>query len=183
VAELHRLLQAAGAVQVQPECPLHAETPLGRVEGSCDLLVTLADGRELILDMKWSGNRKYREKLETQTHIQLVVYARLVENNSSRWPAVAYFILRQPQVLTTDDVFPGVAAIHVPGGSAALVWERISAMWRWRRAQMEQGELEVALEHIESTETSVPPGDALPREYLDERYNPFRYLAGWAEPL
>ena len=183
VTELHRLLQAAGAVQVQPECPLHAETPLGRVEGSCDLLVTLADGRELILDMKWSGNRKYREKLETQTHIQLVVYARLVENNSSRWPAVAYFILRQPQVLTTDDVFPGVAAIHVPGGSAALVWERISAMWRWRRAQMERGELEVAMEHIESTETSVPPGDALPREYLDERYNAFRYLAGWAETL
>ena len=181
VAELHRLLQAAGAVQVRPECPLQAETPLGRVEGSCDLLATLADGRELILDMKWSGNRKYREKLETQTHIQLAVYARLIESNSSRWPAVAYFILKQPQVLTTDDVFPGVATIHVPGGSTALVWERISAMWRWRRAQMEQGELEVALEHIESTETSVPPGDALPPEYLDERYNPFRYLAGWGE--
>ncbi len=183
VAELHRLLQAAGAAQVQPECPLHADTPLGRIEGSCDLLVTLTDGRKLVLDMKWSGNRKYREKLETQTHIQLAIYARLIENNSSRWPMVAYFILRQPQILTTDDVFPGVASIRVPGGSTALVWERISAMWRWRRVQIEQGELEVALEHVEPTAESVPPTEALRPDYLDEQYNPFRHLAGWAETL
>ncbi len=176
---LHEIVRGAGARHVEPEKPLEGDTPLGALRGSSDLLMTLADGTQAIIDMKWAGNRKYRDKLANQTHIQLAIYARLIERNTSVWPAVAYFILSRPELLTSaDGVFPGATPIIVPGSSTALLWERITQMWQWRRRQIESGLLEVVLEELEPTE-SVPPGGALPVEPLDPRYNPFVYLAGW----
>ena len=115
-----------------------------------------------------------------QSHTQLAIYARLIEQNSSNWPAVAYFILSQPELLTTaTDVFPGVTAIQAAGSSTALVWERITTTWAWRRAQIEAGRLEVVREDIEATAESTPPPGALAIQPLDARYNPYGYLAGW----
>lgn len=180
VAELHHILQSAGTTLVEPEKSLAGDTPLGSLRGSSDLLVTLAGGRQVIIDMKWGGNKKYREKLNDQTHIQLAIYARLVERNTSTWPAVAYFILRRPEMLTTaENVFPGVNPIAVAGASTALLWERITSTWQWRRTQIEAGALELVMEGLEPTDRSVPPDGALPIEALDPRYNPFVHLAGW----
>lgn len=180
LARLHGFLQAAGATNVEPEKALEADTSLGMLKGSSDLLVTLAGGRRALIDMKWAGNTKYRKKLQEQTHTQLAIYARLVAKNTSAWPAVAYFILRDPELLTTaDGVFPEVTPIRVTGSSTALVWERIMATWAWRRAQIEAGRLEVVLEATESTEESEPPAGTLAIETLDSRYNPFMHLAGW----
>jgi PD-(D/E)XK nuclease superfamily len=180
LTELHRLLQAAGATSVEPEKTLEAATPLGMLKGNSDLLVKLAGGGRAIIDMKWAGNGKYRKKLKEQSHTQLAIYARLIEQNSSNWPTVAYFILSQPELLTTaDGVFPGVTPINVAGSSTALLWERITATWAWRRAQIEAGELEVVLEEIDETDESAPPDGALAIEPLDGRYNPFLHLAGW----
>jgi hypothetical protein len=73
---LHEILQSAGTTSVEPEKSLEGDTPLGSLRGSSDLLITLADGRQAIIDLKWAGNKKYREKLNAQTHIQLAIYAR-----------------------------------------------------------------------------------------------------------
>ena len=180
LAALHELLLAAGTRLVEPEAELDGETPLGRLRGSSDLLLTLGDGARAVIDMKWAGNKKYREKLKDQTHIQLAIYARLVEQNSSRWPSVAYFILSDPELLTTaEGVFPDVTPIRVEGTSTALLWERLSTTWAWRRKQIESGLVEVVFEDIEATDASAAPEGALPIEALDERYNPFLTLAGW----
>ena len=177
---LHEILQSAGTTSVEPEKLLEDDTPLGLLRGSSDLLITLADGHQAIIDLKWAGNKKYRQKLNAQTHIQLAIYARLVERNTSSWPAVAYFILRQPELLTTaDNVFPGVNPIAVVGASTSLLWERLSRTWQWRRAQIEAGALELVMEGADPTDRSVPPDGALPIEALDRRYNPFVHLAGW----
>jgi hypothetical protein len=37
--------------------------------------------RQAILDLKWSGTGRYRERLETGTHLQLAIYATLVEQS------------------------------------------------------------------------------------------------------
>lgn len=177
---LHELLLSAGTRLVEPEADLDGETPLGRLRGSSDLLLTIGEGQRVVIDMKWAGNKKYREKLKAQTHIQLAIYARLVERNSSRWPAVAYFILSDPELLTTaDGIFPGVTPIRVEGASTALLWERLSATWAWRRRQIESGLIEVVFDDIDPTEASAAPERALPVEALDQRYNPFVTLAGW----
>jgi hypothetical protein len=177
---LHECLQAAGAITIEPEKVLEGDTPLGSLRGSSDLLVTLKDGRQVIIDMKWAGNAKYRRKLREQTHTQLAIYARLVENNSSAWPAVAFFLLRQPELLTTaDNVFPGVRAISTPGASTSQLWDRIMATWAWRRTQIEAGALEVVMDGLEPTDESVPPPGALAVEESDPRYNACLTLAGW----
>lgn len=180
LTELHAILQSAGAKTVEPEKPLQGDTPLGSLRGSSDLLVTLQGGKQAIIDMKWAGNKKYRNKMFEQKHIQLAIYARLVERNTSTWPAVAYFILKQPELLTTaENLFPGVKPIMVSGASTSLLWERIMTTWAWRRAQIEAGALELVSEEVEPTEASQWPDGAVPIEPLDSRYNPFVHLAGW----
>jgi hypothetical protein len=180
LANLHQILQSAGIKLVEPEKSLAGGTPLGSLRGSSDLLITLNDGRQAIIDLKWAGNKKYRRRLSEQTHIQLAIYARLVEQNTSCWPAVAYFILSQPEMLTTaDNLFPGLNAITVPGASTSLLWQRITTTWQWRRTQIEAGSLELVIEDVGPTDQSMPPDGALPLETLDARYNPFTHLAGW----
>ncbi len=180
LGELHRQLQAAGAQRVEPEKSLEADTPLGTLAGNSDLLVSLAGNAQVVIDMKWSGTGWYRDHLKAQSHIQLAIYARMVERNTSNWPAVAYFILRDAQLLpTAEGIFPGTSPVVVPGSSTALVWEKLETTWRWRREQIEAGRLELVLEDVEPTPESAPPAQALTMEPPNERFNPFVYLAGW----
>jgi hypothetical protein len=182
LVQLHEHLRAAGAISVEPEKYLEGATPLGALRGSSDLVVILADARQVIIDMKWSGNTKYRDKLRDQTHVQLAIYARLLENNTSAWPAVGYFILQKPELLTTSDaVFPGVTPILVPGRSTAMLWDQIMATWQWRRTQIEAGSLECVLEGLEPTTKSQPPAGAIAIEELNPRYNACVNLMGWDE--
>jgi RecB family exonuclease len=182
LVQLHEHLRAAGAIGIEPEKYMEGATPLGALRGSIDLVVTLADGRQAIIDMKWAGNTKYREKMNKQSHVQLAIYARLLENNTSAWPAVGYFILREPELLTTSDtVFPGITPIRVPGASTAMLWDQIMATWAWRRTQIEAGALECVLEGLEPTAASEPPSSALAIEELNPLYNACANLAGWEE--
>jgi RecB family exonuclease len=178
---LHQILQRAGAHSVEPEMEARADTPLGTLTGSIDLLVTLQDGRTAIIDMKWSGTRSYQKRIKEQRHIQLAIYARLIERNTSRWPAVAYYMLPESDLLTCDDgVFPGVNAVRAPDMSTAALWEKVSVTWAWRCAQLEAGRLEIVREELDETEESNPPIGALAIEPLNERYNPCARLAGWS---
>jgi hypothetical protein len=120
--------------------------------------------------------------MNKQSHVQLAIYARLLENNTAAWPAVGYFILQKPELLTTSDtVFPGVTPILVPGASTALLWNQITATWGWRRTQIEAGALECVMEGLEPTTTSAPPSGALAIEHLNPDYNACANLTGWDE--
>jgi len=179
LGQLHAHLLAAGVSLVEPEKPLEGSTMLGKIIGSSDLLLTFGKKREAIIDMKWEGTTKYRDKLAKQTHVQLAIYGKLREQGTGRWPAVAYYILRRGEMLTTaPDLFPGVTAV-ANAGSTAELWQRIAATWTWRKKQIDAGDIELIFEGLEPTDESKPPPDALPIEPLDPRYNPFVTLAGW----
>ncbi len=153
---------------------------MGRLQGSCDLMLTFASGRDAVIDMKWSGTKKYREKLAGQTHVQLGIYGKLQQMAVGSWPAVGYFVLREAEMLTTaPGLFPGVRAVDAPEGSTAQLWQRIEATWTWRQRQIAGGSIELVLDGLEATPESTPPDDALPVEILNVRYNPFGFLAGW----
>jgi hypothetical protein len=93
---------------------------------------------------------------------------------------VAYFILRDPELLTSSPgIFPGVSPVLIPGSSTSQVWDRLIASWSWRRAQIEKGRIELVLDDVEGTADSLPPGNALAAEAPNERYNAFSHLAGW----
>jgi len=180
---LHAALRGAGASSIEPEAVLEGEVSLGRLTGSADLLLTLASGERAIVDMKWAGEKKYRQKLATLSHVQLAIYARLVALRTGSWPQVGYYILRKGEMLTTSaGLFPGVRAVDPPEGtSIALLWERVRETWAWRKTQVEAGAIELVFDGLAPTEASAPPEDALPIEPLDPRYNPFVCLAGWEE--
>jgi hypothetical protein len=180
LARLHGYLNAAKAVRVEPEKALEGSTTIGLIRGSSDLLLGLAGGGQAIVDLKWKGEKKYREKLATQTHIQLAIYGKLRQQATGDWPAVAYYILHGGEMLTTaPGLFPGVSQIAAPEGATAQLWQRIVATYAWRKAQIDAGAIEVVFGDIEATDESQWPEDALPIEPLDPRYNPYVNLAGW----
>ncbi len=179
---LHNHLRSAGVVAIEPEKDLEAETSIGLIRGSSDLLVTLASGQQIVIDMKWSGLGKYRRKLQDHAHLQLAIYGHLQQKVAGTWPAVGYYVLREGEMLSpAPDLFPGVRHIPLPEGATAELWQRAVATWKWRKAQIDAGAIEVVLEDIGANEESTPPADAMAIEPLDPRYNPFVRLAGWAE--
>lgn len=182
LVRLHRHLRTAGVARVEPEKPLHAETPVGRLEGSADLLLHFGDADEALIDMKWSGHRKYLDMLKKGQHLQLAVYARMRKAETGRWPQVAYYVLRNGALLApTGTPLPEARTVALePNGTAAL-WQRAEATWRWRQEQLGRALIEVVVEGTEPTEHSQPPDGALELREPDDRYNPYVHLAGWGE--
>lgn len=171
----------AGMVKVEPERAVAGHFPGGELAGSADLVMKNAQGERAIVDMKWSGIKKFPEKLKQNRHLQLAIYAELLHQETKQWPAVAYYILDRARFFAPDDrAFP--EADIVPSGdgeNTAQLWQRFLATWKWRVAQIQSGRFEVALESIASTDESEPPDDAMVMETLNEAYNDYRSLAGW----
>jgi hypothetical protein len=177
---LHAHLQTAKVERVESEKEFEAETALGLLHGSTDLLLSFGGSREAVIDMKWAGTSKYRKVLEQGSHLQLAVYAFLQERASKRWPAVGYYILREGDLLTpAENLFPDARLVSQAEGATAALWEQAKATWRWRRAQIDKGAVELVVDGTEATDESAPPPDAMVIEPLDARYNPYAHLAGW----
>lgn len=177
---LHSHLQTAKVEQVESEKDFEADTALGLVHGSTDLLLSFGGNREAVIDMKWAGTQKYRKLLEQGSHLQLAVYAFLQERASGRWPAVGYYILREGNLLTpAEHLFPDARLVSQEEGATAALWEQAKATWRWRRSQIDQGAIELVVDGTDATNESAPPVDAMAIEPIDARYNPYVHLAGW----
>lgn len=177
---LHAQLQGAKVTRITPEKDLEAETSLGLLFGSADLMLSFAGHRDAVIDMKWAGTRKYRKVLEQGSHLQLAVYAHLQQKASGQWPAVGYYILREGDLLTpAEGMFPQARVVAQEEGATAALWEKAKATHRWRRGQIDKGLVEVAAAGTEPTDESAPPADAMVIEALDDRYNPYVRLAGW----
>ena len=154
----------------------------GDINGFSDLLLTRKDGQQAILDLKW-GSKTYAAKLEKNRHLQLAIYGELVRQRTGNWPRLAYFSLSMGDLLATDDAFfPKARLIRkekdVAEEGAAHLWQRFLKTWAWRRAQIDQGKIEVVLEEFED---DLPPDDALSIEVLNINYNDFAALAGWED--
>ena len=140
-------------------------------------------GERSVVDMKWSGSRKFPELLAKNRHLQLAVYAELLRQQSGSWPDVAYYVLDKAQLYATDaNYFPDAQTVQKANiETTADLWKRFVETWNWRSAQMAAGQFEVALEGIEETEDSIAPDDGLAREVLKEDYNEYLTLAGWED--
>jgi hypothetical protein len=177
VADLHERIVRAGARSVRSEALLEGDTELGRMIGSADLLLELDKKRPALIDMKWAGRKKYREKLEKSSHIQLAIYAKLVQLQTGHWPPGAYYVLKESELLTVD----AGAFDKGAGGESGMapVWERLLATYRWRCEQLGRGEIEVVHKDLDEQAAGVPPDGGLEIEPLNPRYNPYLHLAGW----
>ena len=183
LSSLRRQFVAAGIQAVHPEMAVAGTFVGGALEGSADLVVVDALGRRGIVDMKWSGDKKFPAKLAANGHLQLVLYGELLRQQDGAWPALAYFIISNGRLLASDaqyfaDAYTVKAKVDE---NAAQVWQRFLETFRWRQAQIAGGRFELALESIEADADSVAPDSGLALEILNERYNDYLALAGWKE--
>ncbi len=181
IAELQRQFAAAGVDVVESERPLAGRFKGGELEGRADLVLHNRSGEPAIVDMKWSGGSHYQERLAESRHLQLAVYAEMLRQEGGAWPQIAYFILDASRLLTADTAFFKEArAVQTAGAaSTAALWDQFVAAWNWRRAQVDAGRIEVAVEGIEPTPESVPPSGVLDPEELRADYDDYRWLTGW----
>ena len=183
---LHELivqLKAAGVATVQSEAPVAGDFKGGKIAGTADMIVRNASGQEAIVDLKWSDYKeKYTNLLATNQHLQLAIYAQLLSKKAGGI-ALAYYILSKATLIAQmTDFFPN--AKFVPNGSDETVthlWQRFETSWTWRRAQLDQGRIEVVTEQTETDEDSIPPEEALRLNEPNDRYNNYRHLAGWGK--
>ncbi|NCC04891.1 MAG: PD-(D/E)XK nuclease family protein [Proteobacteria bacterium] len=182
---LQTQLRAAGVVKVEPEVELAGVFVGGHLTGFADLLVTRADGRRAIIDMKWAGGKKYPDKLAKNRHLQLTLYGELVRQQYGAWPDLSYFIISQAKLIAPDQsFFPNAQRImrddDVKDEGAPELWNRFLVTWNWRRELLDQGLIEVA---VDDTEVAVAPADGMSLEILNQNYNEYLALAGWEEDL
>jgi hypothetical protein len=177
----------ANIVSVRAE---HAEAaPYGRgetdVRGVIDLLLTGADGEEIVVDTKWGGEKIRGQEIEQNRHLQLASYAymRKQVTGSNRWPYQAYFIVSSGSLLAPDsDIFPQ-AQVWAPSGGVdvAALWSRGEQTYAWRRDQLDQGLVEVNTRSAEPTSRSEPPEDGLDTLVEPDRFDDYTTLTGWDE--
>lgn len=178
---LREQVAKASMVQVVPERGVTGQFPGGELAGSADLVMQNGRGERAIVDMKWSGIKKFPEKLKQNRHLQLAIYAELLRQETGHWPSVAYYILDRARFFASDDrAFPGAEVVQsADGENTAQLWLRFLATWHWRVAQIQEGQFEVVLDAIPATDDSRPPEAAIAMETLNEAYNDYRALAGW----
>lgn len=179
--EIQRQFSAAGIVEVESERSLTGTFAGGSLEGKADLVVRKQVGGQAIVDMKWAGANRHKDRLAQNRHLQLALYAEMLRQETGTWPEVAYFILEASRLLASDTAFfPQAQRVQSNStGTTPQLWEQLIATWRWRRSQIDAGKIEIAVEHIEPTvESQVPPGAFAPEERSQE-YDEYRWLVGW----
>lgn len=155
-------LQAAGATAVRTEVEL--EGCLGDVQliGKADLLVELPNGRSVILDMKWGGEKRYADYLREGQHLQLAFYSTLLEQQTGLAPAaLGYFILGSGAMfVTVPDVMPKAQVRTPPVGATGVLLQQARESWKWRSRQLADGQIDVV--PIEAGDDYQGPEGTLP---------------------
>jgi hypothetical protein len=179
IAGLLPFLQKQGASRMETEYELKGTFPGGSLHGFADLLLFDREGRPSLIDMKWGGAESYRKSLAEGTHLQLIIYAGLVRQQTGKWPAIAYYMLGRAQLIAQrEDLFEGASVVRNSSGqSTAELWDRFLVSFAWRLDQLRQGSIEVAPETAD--ELMPVPEEGLKPVLLNKEYNPYRTLEGW----
>jgi RecB family exonuclease len=178
-------LKAAQARTVEVESPGSCIFMGGELIGFIDLLLKDPSGRDIILDVKWGGSKYREDDLRHNLHLQLAVYAwmRKCMTRSAQWPPQAFFIVEDARFLAQDQsTFPSATSCpNRDGETTADLWRRFEVTWRWRRAQLDRGLIELTVEGAEPDEASEAPEDGLKLEDHADRFNYYSALMGWGE--
>lgn len=108
----------------------------------------------LIFDFKWTGNpKKRKEELEQYKELQLALYQKIIEEKGLK-PVVmrGYYLLKQAQLLTINDVFnSNDAIVIVDRQTTDVIFEQAVASYRERINNLKVGLIEEG-EEMKGTE-------------------------------
>jgi RecB family exonuclease len=182
--ELLRHLRASGAEGVRMEVPAAGHYCGGRLSGRIDMLVAAPTGREAVLDLKWGGRRYRCDELRENRQLQLAVYSVMRRQETERLPSEGYFVLDEARMLAQTNEYFADAELCVPReeyANTTLLWAAFEATWGWRRAQLDEGLVEVNAEGTEPDVRSAPPAGALPPAEANDRFDDYVRLIGWPQ--
>ena len=118
-----------------------SETP---IKGKADV-VLLRGGERCILDLKWSGH-SYRERLiKNSEDLQLVMYARLL-NDSDDWAHTGYFIIENARLLARNTAaFAEIKPLTTDNAFEIneIIWQKMLKTYTWRLNQVTKGHIEI----------------------------------------
>lgn len=185
-------LRKAGVVKAVADLSMPS-APLGDVaiQGIIDLLTVTATGRSAVVDLKYGGGKAKREELTNNAALQLAVYSHLEKaRTGGGWPAIAYFILRNNELLAQDtSFFPNAAIVkckHTSPGPEST-WQEFLDVWQWRRTLLDDGWIEVPVDGTSPTDgddglpASTPPHGPWRPDESALRYDDYRFLTGWKD--
>ncbi|MGF6596290.1 hypothetical protein P3T23_000997 [Paraburkholderia sp. GAS448] len=145
IRSMMRHLRAANAIRVHTELPVAGQLSHVSLVGKIDLLVELAGGKTVALDMKWRGDKRYAQALLDGQHLQLALYSSLYQRQDGVAPAaLGYFILETGAMyVSASDVMPTAQVRTPPLGATASLIEQAKASWAWRANQWAAGHIDV----------------------------------------
>jgi hypothetical protein len=145
IRSMMRHLRAANATRVHTELPVEGQLGHISLVGKIDLVVELAGGKTVALDMKWRGDKYYAQALLDGQHLQLALYSSLYQQQAGVAPvALGYFILESGAMyMSAPDVIPTAQVRTPPLGATANLIEQAKASWAWRANQWAAGRIDV----------------------------------------
>jgi hypothetical protein len=178
-------LRSAGIERAAAEQETDAAFDDVKLRGAIDLVLERSKGREIVLDVKWSGEAYRGDELAECRYLQLATYAYMRKHASGKaaWPYHAYFIVATGNVLANDNsVFPDAAVFSpLKAETIEAIWARLRATYLWRRAQIATGQIEVNAAGTEPDLWSTPPADALNTNIDPDVFDDYTWLTGWEE--
>ena len=178
-------LRSAGIERAAAEQQTDAAFDDVKLHGAIDLVLNDRKGREIVLDVKWSGEGFRGDELAESRYLQLATYAYMRKHatGAKAWPYHAYFIVATGNVLANDNtVFPDAAVFEPEKDEGiAAIWTRLRATYLWRRAQIAAGQVEVNAAGTEPDLWSAPPADALATNVDPDKFDDYTWLTGWEE--
>ncbi len=110
------------------------------LEGTPDLVAKA--GAAAVIDLKWGGGKYRAEELQRGTSTQLAAYSHLVREDGP-YPPVAYFILTEQRLYTTDPTrFKG--GVVVAGAGPEATWLLLQKAWDARWAEVQEGDVQAS---------------------------------------
>ena len=181
--QLVRHLQEAGVTSVEVEKYVDGVSFAGvQLNGRIDL-VARTPAAVCVIDLKLGGRSMRQAELEQNRHLQLAVYGHLLRMQEGSDPHAAFFILGPGGALLTrsNEFFPGAFPVKRKDVADATewsgCWEEFEQVWKWRRAQLDTGLIEVT---VSGTEADREPPLAHWAASADaDYYNDFDALTGW----
>jgi ATP-dependent helicase/nuclease subunit B len=156
------------------------------IRGIADLVLRRGD-EYCVLDLKWRGIGYRRALIRNEEDLQLAMYAHLV-GKPGEWAHTAFFIINRGQLLARNNRAFRQAEPIAPDSDLAdtmsRIWERMRATFRWRKAQLGRGLVEIRCAHtlpdLELAYQDEPLFDLLEMKQESARYDDYKGLLGTA---
>jgi ATP-dependent helicase/nuclease subunit B len=153
------------------------------IKGIADLVLENAQGQKCVVDMKWTSNsNKYQELIKSGEDLQLILYARLLDDDDT-WAHTAYYIINRTVAYSrNNDAFKEAKALASDTNYIEVcktIYHQMEKTLDWRIQQLQQGLIEIRTEHTaQALEQENPANvlDLLEMKKTNAKYDHFKTL-------